>query len=70
MTCAIDRDPMAHQWRNRSAPLLNWRLREKANGAGASISFFPTARQRRNVARGREPEGSSQSVLANREFYK
>ncbi len=70
MSCAINRDPIAHQWRNWPAPLLNWCLKEKANGAEASISFFPMAHQWHNGARGRDPKGYPKSVLANRVLNK
>jgi hypothetical protein len=50
MSCAIDPKLMAHQWRNWFAPLLKVALREKANGFGCAISFFPIAQHWRNSA--------------------
>lgn len=50
MICAINPIPMAHQWRKEPAPLLIGALREKGNGASASITLSPTAHQWRNLA--------------------
>jgi len=43
MIRAIAQNPMAHQWRKPSAPLLKVALREKGNGFGCAITLFPMA---------------------------
>jgi hypothetical protein len=50
MNCAIKPAPMAHQWRNGSAPSSKGALREKGNGARHAITLFPRAHLWRNSA--------------------
>jgi len=46
--CAINRVPVAHQWRNPICATTAVRLREKVNGEGCAIEPFPVAHLWRN----------------------
>lgn len=67
MSCAIDHNSMAHQWRNQSAPLLNCAYRKKLMAQRRPLAVF---QRRTNGATALAAEVRRNLLLPRKELYR